>query len=393
MHLLPLLISLQALAAEPGAAGFGARGFTISDASGDNALNLGLSFQPRYTATLSGDPEATDADGLTEAGFRIRRMLLTANGTLAGRVSYRFRIDAAKSFSFYDADGKSQQTTKPLLDDAQVVLKIAEPFQLSLGQWKVPFTASQMTSDTSLLFPDRPLPLDGAKYGDLKLSGFSWSRDVGLAALGNVADKRVEYQLGVFSGDGSNGWPPSDDGALIVARAAVAPLGELKYDEVDFGRGEPKLAVGLGVSLDSTPTYDDQGGAAGSDRELRAGGELRFQAAGLSLVAEALYGRVTLPDGSDPTQTLGAYAVLGYYLPVGVAPALRFARLDPSIETEDDGLTHIEGAVNLYLPDPDKKGATLQHKAQLQLAWTTALQDGLDHPLYHQGQAAVAVGF
>jgi len=51
----------------------------------------------------------------------------------------------------------------------------------------------------------------------------------------------------------------------------------------------------------------------------------------------------------------------------------------------------VEGVVNWYVPDVTKKGANLGHKAQVQAGWTTALLDGLDHPLYHQVQLAVAL--
>ena len=393
MTLFTLLFLARAQAADPAVTGFGPKGFTIADASGDNTLNLGLSFQPRLTATLNGDSEASDADALTDAGLRVRRMLFTASGTLAGRIDYRFRIDAARGFTFTDGDTKSQQATKPLLDDAQVILNVGGGLRLSAGQWKVPFTLSQALSDTTLLFPDRPLPIDGAKYGHLKLSGFSWSRDAGVAALGQLAGKRLDYALGAFNGDGSNVWAPTDDAPLFVARVSVSPLGELKLDEVDFARGAPKLAIGLGGTLERPPLYDDAGARDGAAQDLRAGADLRFAAAGLSVSGEAMYGLLSASDAEDPTRSLGAYAQVGYFLPVGLAPGLRWARLDPSLDAEDDGLTQLEAVLNAYLPDPAKKGETLGHKAQLQLAWTTALQDGLEHPLYHQVQLAAAVGF
>lgn len=393
MPTLLLFLCTYALADDPGAVGFGPKGFSLADASGQDTLNLGLSFQPRLTLTLDGDADASEADRLSDAGLRIRRMLLSANGTLYGRLDYRFRIDAARALSFDDGDGKSQQASKPLLDDAQIALKLAKPLRISAGQWKVPFTLSQAMSDTALLFPDRPLPIDGARYGDVKLPGFSWSRDAGVALLGEAADRRLELAVGAFDGDGSNVWPPTDAAPLWVARVAFAPLGEFKYDEVDFTRGAPKLAFGLGGTLERTPAWDEDGARDGASGDLRAGAELRFAARGLSLSGEALYGQLSPAQGGDPTRSLGAYAQVGYLLPGGLAPGLRWARLDPSLEGEDDGLTQIEGVLNAYLPDPGQKGVTLGHRAQLQLAWTTTLQDGLDHPLYHQAQLAAAVGF
>ena len=72
---------------------------------------------------------------------------------------------------------------------------------------------------------------------------------------------------------------------------------------------------------------------------------------------------------------------------------MRWSRLDPSLDAEDDGLTQIEAVVSAFAPDPNKPGETLGHKAKIQVGWTTALQDGLDHPLYHQVQVATVLGF
>jgi hypothetical protein len=350
------------------------KGFTITDASGKNSLTLGLSFQPRFTTTLNGDPEASPEEAFSDTGFRIRRMLFTANGSVAGFLDYKFRINTASS----------------VLDDAQVVARLADPFNLSFGQWKVPFTASQMMSDTTLLFPDRPLPIDGFKYGDVKLTGFSWSRDAGAAVLGTAAEKKLEYQLGVFNGDGSNVWP-AEPGFLYTARLQLSPLGEFKYDEVDFERGKPRLALGLGAAAHTIPSWTDSGDPAGTTLDLRTGGELRFAVAGLSINGEVLYGTVQPADSADPTRSLGVYGQLGYYLPIGIAPGIRFARMDPSLDTEEDGLSQVEGVLSWYLPD--RNGGNLAHKAQLQLGWITSLQDGLDHPLSHQAQLAMALTY
>lgn len=391
MNPLLLALPLASLAAEPGSVTFEKKGVQLSDASGDNTLTLGLSLQPRAVLSLDGDPDASDADQIAEAGFRLRRALFLASGTVAGRFDYRFRVDGARTLVFNDGDGKSQTAQRAILDDAQVVWRLSEPVALAFGQWKVPFTASRMASDTTLLFLDRPILVEGVRFGDVKWSGWDWSREAGVAALGSLADKRVEAQLGVFNGDGANVWPP-DDGPLAVARVAVHPLGAFSYDEVDLKRGDPRLSLGASATLENTPGYDDQGARADDTRDLRAGGELRFAARGLSLNAEAVLGWLGTGE-ADPTRGLGAYAQVGYVLPHGIVPGVRWSRLDPSLDAEDDGVSTVEGVLNLFAPDPGKPGELLGHGARLQLGWTTALQDGLEHPLYHQAQLGAVLGF
>ena len=348
----------------------------------------GISIQPRLTGTRSGDPDASDEDTFSDTGLRLRRALLTANGSVGGVVQYRFRLNLAGGLAFTDADGKAQLSMRPALDDAQLTFALSEPLQLIIGQWKVPFSLSQAMSDTSLLLPDRPVVIDGFKYGDVEIDGFGWSRDAGVALAGNVAGKRLEYAVGVFNGDGTNVWP-GDDAPLIAGRAQVAPLGEFKYDEVDLARGPLRIAVGASGSWNQHPTYGEDGAAGDPETILRLGGDLRAAVGGLSVQGEVISGTTSTADGD--TRSLGAYALAGYALPIGVAPGVRWSRLDPSAEDEDDALTQIEGVVNWYLPDTE--GGNLGHKAQLQLAWTTSLLQGADAPLSHQAQLAAAVTF
>jgi Phosphate-selective porin O and P len=367
---------------------FGPKGLVVSEGE-VHELSLGLSFQPRLTTTLSGDPEATDEEARSDEGLRIRRMLLTAQGHVTEDIDFRFRVNFANQLTLTDGDGKSQQVLKPVLDDAQIVYKVARPLGVAFGQWKVPFSLSQAMSDTSLLFPDRPIALDGFRYGDLKVEGFSWGRDAGVAALTRLAEGKVELGGGAFQGDGANAWP-GDEGLLYAGRLAVAPLGEMKLDEVDQQRGPARFALGLSAAHNSHPVYDDAGAAQDPDRQRRLGAELRLSARGLSVQAEGFTGRVEV-EGAEPVESLGAYAQVGYCLEGGLAPGLRWTQLDPAREAEGDRLTQWEGVLNWYLPNGE--GGTLGHKAQLQLAWTTTTLQEADHPLSHQIQLASHLGF
>lgn len=347
----------------------------------------GLSIQPRLTGTLSGDPDASDEDAISDAGLRLRRALLTANGSVGGVVQYRFRLNLAGGLAFTDGDGRDQLAMRPALDDAQLTFRIREPLQLIVGQWKVPFSLSQTMSDTSLLLPDRPVVIDGFKYGDIKIDGLGWSRDAGVALAGTAASGRVEYAVGAFNGDGTNVWP-GDDAPLIAGRIQLGS-GKFKYDEVDLEGGSLRFAIGASGSWNRHPGYDDDGAAAAAETVTRAGGDLRVAVAGLSVQGEVITG-ATSAGGKD-VRSLGAYALAGYALPIGVAPGVRWSRIDPSLEAEGDALTQVEGVVNWYLPD--QSGGNLGHRAQLQLAWTTSLLEGADAPLSHQAQLAAAVTF
>jgi Phosphate-selective porin O and P len=385
------LLCNLALAGDAGTVGFGPKGFAISDASGNNFVNFGLNLQPRMSATFNGDPEATDAELLSDTGFRIRRALFLMNGTLAGRVDYRFRFDAAKTVEVLDTGGKATAAAKAILDDAQVIFRIATPFEIAMGQWKVPFTASQVTSDFNMLFPERAMPVEGFKYGDVKVSGFGWSREAGVAVLGSMAEKKLDYQLGIFNGNGTNVWPPPDSGPLVVLRLHAAPLGELKYDEADMEHGKFRVALGTGAAVNFTPAYKDNGSKIGDTRDLRINTELRVAVSGFTMQSELIYGQIFAAEGDNPAPSLGTYAQIGYVIPVGVAPAFRWSRLDPSLEDDGDGLTQLEGAVSWYLPGAKK--THLGHKVKLIGAWATTLMDEADHPVNHTAMLSGVISF
>ncbi len=386
--LLALLFS--ALAADP--VTHGPRGFVFSDAGGHNTFSPGLSFQPRLTLNLLGDDQVDDAQALTESGFRIRRMLLTARGTLAGRIDYNFRANFAQFLSFADVNGKTQWASKPLLDDAAVTLRIAEPLAIQFGQWKVPFTASMMMADSALLFPDRPVAIDGFKAADLTWTGFSHSRDAGLAVHGKAATAHLDYSVGVFNGDGVNVWPTPNEGPLIVARLQAAPMGALQYDEVDFSHTSPKIAMAFAGTWQPQPIYNAAGARIGATEDLRLGTELRLAAAGLSLQSELLWGLQQNRVTSESNQSLGGYAQVGYFFSPGLAPGIRWSRLDPSLETAADGITSLEAVLNWYLPNPQKPGQTMEHRAQLQLSGGSRLVDDQSTALSHQVQLAATIG-
>ncbi len=388
--MISLLCNL-ALAGDTGTVGYGPKGFTISDAGGNNFVNFGLNLQPRLTTTINGDPDASDAEVFSDTGLRLRRVLFNVGGTLVGRIDYRFRLDLAKVAFVVDTSGKEQTVDRGVLDDAQIIFRIATPFAVSVGQWKVPYTATQITSDHHLLFPERAMPVEGFKYRDLKITGFGRSRDAGVAVSGSMADKKLDYAAGVFNGNGTNVWPAADFGPMLLFRLNATPLGEMKYDDADLTRGKLRVGLGTGVTTNFNPVYDDQGAKVGDQQDFRLNTELRLAVRGLSLQSELLYGQVFEAEGEDPAPWLGAYAQVGYVIPVGLAPAIRWSRLDPSLEEDGDGVTQVEAALSWFLPGVQK--VHMGHQAKLTAGWTTSLLDDADHPISHTAVLSSIVSF
>lgn len=146
--------------------------------------------QGMYQANLSDEGE------LTSNTFRMRRVRLSAEGTLYKGLTYKIQGDFSRS---------------PMLVDAFVKYKVADAFAIQLGQFKTPF---------SLESPINPVNLEIFDYGEgiQKLVGYSdvcgvggLGRDIGLMATGKLFAVKdgeetkyhvVDYAIGVFNGNG-----------------------------------------------------------------------------------------------------------------------------------------------------------------------------------------------
>jgi phosphate-selective porin len=89
-----------------------------------------------------------------------------------------------------------------------------------MGQYKVPFSVQELTSDQRQEFIERAIT--NAKYAA--------GRDQGLMLWGTTADKRFGYQAAVFNG-GGEGRAQDDQKLMSVARVWTAPFGEYKLSE------------------------------------------------------------------------------------------------------------------------------------------------------------------
>ena len=367
---------------DPGAVAYGPKGLMISDGAGNNTLALNLRFEPRLDIGISGDPDATDADKIDVAAFRIRRALLRAEGRIGKDFVYKFRIDAAKAFSFTDADGVKQTASKPILDDAQVGWNGFKPFQVYVGQWKVPFIAGWITGTDQLAFAEQSTLVDGIKSGDTKIAGFGYSRDIGAAVQGTVAGERFDYAVGVFNGAGANTLP-SDLGVLTVARVQATPMGKFAYDELDLERGAPRLGVGLGVGWNHRAVFTDAGDNDGANEDVRVNGDVRFAASGFTAVGEVVYDHAHTANVDDPARRLGAYGMLTYVTPFYVAPAVRVSWVDPSLDAQDDAALTADVALNVLIPDATQKGGTMGHHVRVLADWNATWVGSAKQPLGH----------
>ena len=147
--------------------------------------------------------------------FDIRRARLILKGHLLDRFSYKF------DYEFQGAGSRR-------LMDAYLDTRILPYFSVRVGQFKTPFGFEQYSRDRNIPFAERSM-------------GFLLTplRDVGLMAHGSFWDKRANYGLGLFNGDGVDDSVGGDeDSPQIVGRVVLTPfkdLGGSFWDGLQFG--------------------------------------------------------------------------------------------------------------------------------------------------------------
>jgi len=156
------------------------------------SLELNAYTQVRYTHT---DEDINE--------FRIRRARAGLKGEILKRINYILQIDASKS---------------PVLLDAKVEITFAPHAKLTFGQFKVPFGLENLTSSSALDTINRSQTVENlCPSRDIGAQG----RDIGVALSGKFS--RIEYNLGVFNGEGSNRTDTNEKKDL-VARLGFHPF-------------------------------------------------------------------------------------------------------------------------------------------------------------------------
>lgn len=290
--------------------------------------------QGMYQANLS------DEGKLTGNTFRMRRVRLSAEGTLFKGLTYKIQGDFSRS---------------PMLVDAFVKYKVADAFAIQLGQFKTPF---------SLESPINPVNLEIFDYGEgiQKLVGYSdvcgvggIGRDIGLMATGKLFAIKdgeevkyhvVDYALGVFNGNGPT-TTDNNNRKDFVGRLEIHPMlkaltlsgsyynGKYKKDDINQGARERWSA-----------------GAQYNDGDLVVRAEYLSGTTGHQVEAYDDAGPILDENGDqvyyeDLLLSQGYYAVAGYNFRFGkensqkLMPVLRYEHF-----TQDNDI--VNGGTNYY---------------------------------------------
>lgn len=292
----------------------------------------------------------TDQDDVKAVGFGIGNAILGIAGRGFERITFNLALNPAC-------------TGGCLLNQAWMDLSVSESLRLRVGKFKVPAHWAVQVRLGQSLFPRLPTSLMARVNMPFGLNAvnptIALGFDTGIMLHGIVA-RHLEYQLGVFNGEGIGVNAPSSTlsdnrglpGLLYAARIAYYPLGAMKPEEsASSGGSPPQMLFALSSS------YNVEANAESSD-DFRAGAEAALRTHRLYVSAEGYLLRMMFTErqrGEIARTFLGGYGQVGVDVGRGLEPIARFEVFDRNSLSERGVLLVPAVGLNWYLAGQNLK--------------------------------------
>jgi phosphate-selective porin OprO/OprP len=204
------------------------KGFGIKSADGD--------FEYRFRGVAQLDYrrfEGNSSASTVYDGFLFRRIRPTFEGTVFKNYGFRFTPEFAESGDGSGTSGISQNKTRVV--DAYFDIKHNPAASVRLGKFKPFVGLERLQGAADTKFIERSYVSNNVLP----------NRDLGVSLFGEVADKKVNYALGIFNGvkDGGENFTSQDENNAkdVTARIFTTPLA-----------GTDSKLAGLGVGIAGT---------------------------------------------------------------------------------------------------------------------------------------------
>jgi hypothetical protein len=304
-------------------------------------LSFGGYIRMRYTA-IEADPQV-EFFGRND-GFVMADARLTTIGELDNGLGFVLEFDAASPVVASEPGSPVRELTLRMTDTYAFYTPL--PFlEFNIGQFKAPFDAEELLSNSDLLFIDRSVGNRGVQGVEgYNVDGLAFGREMGVRAQGAYffqADPGVfegpgfSYAMAATNGNGANQSINNNSNLAYYARGS-------------FHWGE-YVALGGAYMIN-----DDTLGQPPNrvDRFLRSWtADVQASLYGATLLASVINRRTIAPDlPQEPEVESLAYQLqLGYQEPfIGLQPAYRFAYYDPTHRYPGDELPEFEGDALTY---------------------------------------------
>jgi hypothetical protein len=219
-------------------------------------VNDSVSVRLGFLAQMWGDfNQNVRQDSSYAQNLFIRRLRLIVGGQVGSKVSFFMDTDSPNLGRTTTAAGKSL-TSPVIIQDAWVEVKpgTSNALFLTAGLQYVPLCRNCIQTAVSHLVLD----FDSYAFAASAVTGSSNGRDVGVQAKGYLADNKIEYRAGVFSGArGANA------AGVLTASNALRGAGRIQVQLLDaeapgyaypgtyFGK-KKVLAIGAGYDAQSS---------------------------------------------------------------------------------------------------------------------------------------------
>jgi phosphate-selective porin OprO/OprP len=260
--------------------------------------------------------QALDEKGKKD-GFDIRRARLDIKGNFTPFFAYRLQTDFAD---------------KPKIVDAYAEIKLNDYFNITLGQFRIPFSLENLTSINKFELIDFSQAVDALAARGKDVIGNQNGRDIGIQLGGTLLKKGtsslVEYRLGMFNGSGINIADTANKAKDIVGRLIINPVKGLSFGASCYN--------GWGKAIKPTTEFKGR-----SQTRNRFGLEISYTTARLSLKGEYIQGK----DGK--TNRAGWYALAGYYIiPQKLQVVGKYDTYDPNTSVDKNITTNYVAGAN-----------------------------------------------
>jgi phosphate-selective porin len=333
------------------------KGFYIMSPDKRFKMTMGGYIQGLFSAAFIDDAGDTDT-------FRVRRARLKWFGHLYSEdIQYQLEYD----FTGSDPSGKLLSTYLQLVH--------SPAFKARVGQWKVPFNLEGMSSGSTLQFVDRSIA--HAFFGIIPDE-----RETGFGFNGELMDKKIEYELSAFNGEGINTLNENNE-FRYIGRFTYNLMGHHGLEFSDTKQSEtPNVALAVAAFYNDTPD------AAGTDEEkiTSLATEVAAKYKGFGGYG-AFYYKHTDPDAATSADDTGFLVQGGYFfIPKIFEAGLRFAQVYP-----DGGSTRAEYTLgmNYYIHDGHRVKFQFDYGALMTEDGVVAGDDRLDHLVRAQLQVKI----
>jgi len=257
--------------------GWDGKAITVVKAAGkEQKLSIGGYVQAHGEFGRAPDSRYTGINNRVQ----LRRARITTKGAFAEGFEFTLQPD------FGNNSISGNTAYRAGFADAYLAWTKYEAANLQIGQFKSAFGYEQLLSDTKTPMVERSLPNDLLTV----------SRQMGVAILGTLANKRITYNVGAYNGNGVNNGFNDNDQFMYAGRVAATA----------WSRGADKLSIGTnGYWSNDTGTFTGRRTAWGVDSQLTVGA--------IDLNAEYLHALQNRLTGADTTAD-GWSILAGYFV-------------------------------------------------------------------------------